>query len=237
MKNKLDLDSLQILLHKYYEAETSPEEEKLIERFFSETDCIPPYLEEDQELFLSIEELRPDTDNPEIPDTLLERLSSIAEESDDKQSGKTQEIWKKVIAYAALGTCACLALAFGIKWHYYPDAPAPVSVGHSYVPSAESSASHQTRHSEHKDVSDPSDEKQKPMATETHLRKVINECIADKNDINDGYIEITDPKEAERITLEIGQLLASNSKKTDEAFSRLTYAIDEYKEITKSVLK
>ncbi|MDE5813497.1 MAG: hypothetical protein K2H72_04350 [Muribaculaceae bacterium] len=226
MKNKLETDSLQILLNKFYEAETTPEEERLIERFFSETDAddISPDMACDQELFLSMDELRPCPNDMKIPDSLFERISEITEESDRINSCNILRKWKKAIVFAAIGSCACLILSFGIKWYS------------SFIPT-ERPNSLQERHSEHKKASDRPIEKQKPMAAETNIRKIINESITDKDVMNDGYIEITDPKEAERIVAEIGRLLTANSQKTNEAIQQVETTVDQYKQLTKSILQ
>ncbi|MDE6380761.1 MAG: hypothetical protein K2L11_09835 [Muribaculaceae bacterium] len=226
MKNNLDIDKLQVLLNKFYEAETTPEEERLIENFFSEKDAdeIPPDLAYDQELFLSMDELRPYPTDMEIPETLIERISAITKESDEKKSGKTHRKWKKAIAYATIGICACMVLTFGIEW------------GSTVIPT-EHPTSLQARHSKPNDVSEQSVEKQKPMAEETNIRRIINESITDKDVMNDGYVEITDPKEAERIVAEIGRLLTTNSQKTNEAIQQVGKTVDEYKQLTKSILQ
>ena len=67
--------------------------------------------------------------------------------------------------------------------------------------------------------------------------KVLAESSVDPNKQEDGYIEITDPEEAEKIIIEIGRLLAANSQKTNEAIRHLEKTIDDYKELTKSILQ
>ena len=72
---------------------------------------------------------------------------------------------------------------------------------------------------------------------EMYPGNAIAENVDQPNRLEDGFIEITDPEEAERIVMEIGRLLASNTQKTNEAILHLEKTVDEYKEITKSILR
>lgn len=194
MKDKLQFDykpdHIRTLLNKYYEAETSPEEERLLESFFCNTpeNEIPKDLTEDRLLFLSMTSLHPDQSSLVVPHNLVEKIDAIVDTPQISSFAKRQRHWKRRVAYTGIAAAVCAMITVGI-------------------------------------LNRPS------QSTTRESVQSIGKLT------DDGYIEITDPKEAERIALEIGQLLASNSKKTDEAFSRLTYAFDEYKEITKSVLK
>lgn len=183
-------DHIRTLLHKFYEAETSPEEESLLVSFFRTTpeNEIPIDLTEDRLFFLSMTSLYPDQSSLEVPQNLEEKIAAIVDTPQTSSFAKRQRHWKRRVAYTGIAAAVCAMIIVGISNRPF----------------------------------------QSPTRESVQSYGKLTE---------DGYIEITDPKEAERITLEIGQLLASNSKKTDEAFSRLTYALDEYKEITKSVLK
>ena len=75
------------------------------------------------------------------------------------------------------------------------------------------------------------------VAVAHHPGNAIAENVDQPNRLEDGFIEITDPEEAERIVMEIGRLLASNTQKTNEAILHLEKTVDEYKEITKSILR
>lgn len=113
MNNTINLNNLRLLLHKYYEAETSPEEERLIMSLFSEiaAEDIPDDLVEDRLLFLSMNELLPTQPELEAPDDLFEKIHRKISETSGEQSINTKGKWKKRLLYPAGIAAACIALA------------------------------------------------------------------------------------------------------------------------------
>lgn len=195
MKDKPNIDHIRLLLHKYYEAETTPEEETLLETFFQATpaDQLPEDLAEDGTLFNSLAPLHPGIPNLVIPEDLPDRMSEATDTPPDHPSGKIQRLWHQCISYVAAAACACLLIYIG----------------------------NQRSHSDHN----------------TKRSAMMTEEVPSGNVLDDGFIEITDPEEAEKIMTEIGLLLAANTRQTNEAIQHLEKTVDEYKELTKSILK
>ncbi len=113
MNNNINLNNLRQLLHKYYEAETTPEEEKLIISLFSEIQAedIPEDLAEDRLLFLSMNELLPTQPELEAPDDLFENIHRKISETSGEQSTNTKGKWKKRLLYPVGIAAACIVLA------------------------------------------------------------------------------------------------------------------------------
>lgn len=113
MNNNINLNNLRQLLHKYYEAETSPEEEILIISLFSEipAEDIPEDLAEDRLLFLTMNELLPTQPELEAPDDLYEKINRKISKMSGEQSTNTKGKWKKRLLYPAGITAACVAIS------------------------------------------------------------------------------------------------------------------------------
>lgn len=195
MKDKLNLDHIRHLLQKYYEAETTPEEENLIETFFQLTPSeeIPDDLAEDGRHFNSLASLHSEIPDLRIPEDLLDRLSEVTDTTIANHAVKDQRSLPQRISYMAAAACACLLLYMG----------------------------YQRSH----------------LAPQTEASAMMTEKATTGDMLDDGFIEITDPEEAERIMTEIGILLASNTRQTNEALQHLEKTVDEYKELTKSILQ
>lgn len=236
MKNKHDLYNIQVLLHKYYEAKTTPDEEKFIESFFSESDAdtLPYNLADDKKLFSSMAELHTKLAEFEIPDSLIDKMNAITEDSDDMTHIK----WNRHLEYGVVATCICL-LAIGIKWMTTPYVDTSQLHKHVPVSSIQQSAQLSSDVPNGKTVDEPLKPSKRERLTEYSEHRKSNEKakMPTSSTEADGYIEITDPEEAEKIIIEIGRLLTDNSKKTNEAILNLEKTVVEYKEITKSILK
>lgn len=183
------------LLHKYYEGESTPEEESLLVSYFKFTpdDEIPEDLSDDVILFRSLSTLSSEISDLEIPDDLFERISLVSNAPLASSSRNLERKWMRRIAYVVAAACVVLLLYSG----------------NQHLPF-----------------------NNKPEGIATMTANVSDAHISD-----DGFIEITDPEEAEKIMLEIGRLLATNTKQSNEAIQHLEKTVDEYKELTKSILK
>ncbi len=241
MNNNLDLNKLRGLLHKYYEAETSPDEENFIISIFSEIEAetTPEYMTADREFFLSIKELLPCPTDLESPADLLGKINREISVASGIVLKDTKKKWERHFYYAVSAAVACVLLSFGM-WHIYTSHFLKSSTVDNLVENP--SATIEEYHSiisepiETKTISETSMQKPSacPPARQSH--HIIAEDVALHQDDNK-YIEITDPEEAREIILEIGKLLANNSRKTKEATRIVEEAVDEYKEITKQLLK
>ena len=226
------------MLHKYYEAKTSLEEESILNTFFRDTPAeeIPKSLADDRRLFLSIAELHTNSADPEIPEGLLEQIMSISGMLDDNiYSSRKQRKWRPWITYTVSAACVCM-LAFGVglltvqtdHTHQLPD--------HVAERPNERTGQKLDEHIEVNAVAEPSKPEYLVKSHEMHGGR-SKKAIANSSVEEDGFIEITDPEEAEKIVIEIGKLLSINSQKTNEAIRNLEKTVENYKEITKSILQ
>lgn len=241
MNKDNDIFRLRFLLQRYYEAETSPEEEDIIMSLFSEIEAvdIPEDLIADRKLFLSMMELTPSQTNMEIPDDLVGKINQVIIDTSESDTWRRKQKWKKPFMYVSTVAAACLIFAFCV--HYLnlsniPESPTIDNRAENPVATLETS---------HSIVSDPietkivSEKLEKMPSTRSSKPQKIH-AAAEKEVLpheDDGYIEITDPEEAREIMLEIGRLLANNTKKANEATRMVENTIDEYKEFTKSIPK
>ena len=240
MKDKYHIDYIRHLLHKYYEGETTPEEELNLEAFFRDTPEweIPEDLEEDGRFFASMASLHPCEYDLEIPNGLFERISDF---SGSKDAGLTDKLYQvRRIGYILAAACVCLIVTsgiLGIRWmtnqkHIHTETSEYTSESHAKLPEPlfKASPEEETSHDTSKIPSESN--------TRTYqLSDKTAENVGEPNRLEDGFIEITDPVEAEKIVLEIGKLLAANTQKSNEAILHLEKTVDEYKEITKSILR
>lgn len=239
MKVKFNIDHIRLLLHSYYEGKTTPEEELHLEAFFRDTPAweIPESMAVDRKVFSSVASLHPVTSEMEIPDDLFEKVSEISSSCDAKHTKKTQRNRATRIQYALAAACACLILTFGIRrmntptdihtktFEYMSESPTKLS-----EPPSKAAPEEET-------MPDASKTPSSSISNTQRKDNTITENEIEPNRLEDGFIEITDPEEAEKIVLEIGRLLASNTQKTNEAIQHLEKTVDEYKEITKSILQ
>lgn len=239
MKDKFHIDHIRTLLHKYYEGETTPEEELHLETFFRNTPAheIPEDLALDSRIFTSLASFHPGASEMEIRDDLFEKISEISFTNHAQNSEKAHRNRATRAGYFLAAACACLLLAIGARlmttskqihtksYEYAAESPKKLPEQSSATSSVEETIPVKA---------------QTPSASGgiTHQRyKTTAENAVEPKRLEDGFIEITDPDEAERIVKEIGWLLASNTRKTNEAIQHLEKTIDEYKEITKSILQ
>ena len=243
MKTKFDIDAIRVLLHKYYEAETIPEEELLLESFFRATPSeeIPKDLAEDGCLFSSLEELHPSDVEMEIPEGLFETISEITGISEIKHTIEIRRNWPRHIWYVFAAACACILFALVIK-----QMTAPKDI-----------ETKPTEYAAESLTETPSDQRPAPSVlpinevkqsvshepnqiSNTHRsrrRNVMAKKTDVSNEVEDGFIEITDQEEVERIALEIGKLISRNSEKANDAIVQLGQTVEEYKQLTKSIIQ
>ena len=117
MKDKSTIPDIRSLLHKYYAADTTPEEELLLESYFLDTPTeeLPDDTADDGRLFSAIAELHPDAYEMEVPVDFFDKISKISRIPDIKHKDKTQRNWASRIGYALTAACACLLIALGIR--------------------------------------------------------------------------------------------------------------------------
>ncbi len=241
MNKNIDLTKLRFLLHKYYEAETSPEEEYWLVSMFSEIkeeDC-PEDLSDDRKLFVSMINLLPSPTDMQAPDNLPVKIKESISESSCHIAKDSKKKWKKPFTYASAVAVACMVLAFGVRYIFVSGLQNSPIIENQTEKTYTSSDTPNSIISD-TPVSTKRPETIEPMQPIEHPKTQRKITVAEhraKPKTDDGYIEITDPEEAQKIILEIGTLLAMNSQKTNEATQMVANTVEEYKEITKTILK
>lgn len=114
----MNIDNINELLERYYNAQTTEAEEEELKRFFLEGQ-VPPQLANEKEMFL---QLQSSTDDANVPEGLEERLSKAIDRWDsDEKSHRNKRIlhlqWLESIAASLL-----IMLSFG--WYLYNPTPA-----------------------------------------------------------------------------------------------------------------
>lgn len=234
MKDNFDIDYIRSLLDRYYRAETSPDEETFLESFFSEVrfDDIPLDLASSKKLFDITKQLHPTIEDSEVPDELIDKLNCIVEKPMLLSEGRRLKNFNNILRYFGVASVACAALAIIMVFMRPAEKVTPAEKGYT----AEV-------------VSGKSDEPEIPIliepaedygiAPETEPRANKHEPLNETQSTidEDGFIEITDPAEAQRIMLEIGKLLAQNANEVNNAMCDISNSLENYKEISKSILQ
>ncbi len=117
----MNINKAEELLARYYDGLTSEAEEQALKRFFSEAE-VPPHLQCDKELFLSLA-----AEEPEVPQGLEERLSrSIDEWERRERNGAPVRKPTRIIPLKWLGSAAaCLMVFFALGAYFMMKPSAP----------------------------------------------------------------------------------------------------------------
>ncbi len=224
-----DIDYIRSLLSRYYLAETSPEDEEILERFFSDVDIteIPEDLVSDKKMFDLTRQLHPAPDDCPVPDDLSDRLNRIVETPTPRNVPVRKKRIRLILRYLSGAAAACILLAIAVAFMRQSQ-PAGQDVKVVAETPWESETPVIVAQSE--GVIDQPEEES--VAS-------VNKSISGqrKEQAEDGLVEITDPEEAREILLNIGKLLARNAEDTNDAIAHIGNSIDCYKEITKSILQ
>lgn len=234
MKGNFDIDYIRSLLDRYYRAETSPDEETILESFFSEVrfDDLPIDLASSKKLFDITKQLHPTIEDSEVPDRLIDKLNCIVEKPMLISEGRRLKNFHNILRYFGFASAACVALAIIMVFMRPSEKVTPAEKGYT----AEV-------------ISGKSDEPDIPIliepvedngiATEIEPRANRNNPLAEAQSTidEDRFIEIRDPAEAQRIMLEIGKLLAQNASEVNNAMCDISNSLENYKEISKSILQ
>ncbi|MDE6697235.1 MAG: hypothetical protein K2K25_10180 [Muribaculaceae bacterium] len=241
MNKNSEINKLRFLLQRYYEAQTSPEEESLIVSLFAEIEIqdIPNDLIFDRKLFLSMRELHPLQTNLETPDDLLVKINREITEKPPIVSEVRKKKRKNFFIYTGSVAAACVLFAISVQIINKSNIIAPPIIDNlteSPSVSPEESIPKISDPLETKSVIRKSKENTSLSSPPPRINQAAAETEVVLNE-ESGYIEITDPEEARDILVEISKLLANNSIKTNEATHIVENTVNEYREITKSILK
>lgn len=237
MKNKYDFDHIRRLLQRYYEAETTPDEESFLQTFFCETPEaeIPIDMADDRKLFSAIQPMQPLESECEVPEDLFEKIETILASRSAAPIISKRHKWNRIILYSGVAAIACIIMVV-IGTMTNRESGKVASTSELVVETPEV-------------IKTPLPDKasETPNIATTGIVKTavpkntqMNEsssAVRQPEEKDDGFIEITDPEEARKIAMEIGKVLALNSDKVNGAISRLGNTIDNYKEMTKSILQ
>ena len=114
----MNIDKINELLERYYNAQTTEAEEEELKRFFLEGQ-VPPQLANEKEMFL---QLQSSTDDANVPEGLEERLSKAIDRWDSDENPRRN---KRILHLQWLGSIAAsllIMLSFG--WYLYNPTPA-----------------------------------------------------------------------------------------------------------------
>lgn len=207
MENNRDINNIRPLLQRFYEGETSREEEQILEAFFSDTsaDDMPDDMVADMKMFSAMKALRPTAEESELPSDLLSKLDEIVASPAHPKKRRLPLI----LRYSSIAAAAALLWAIVSLMPRFFDSNIDMPAAHT---------AEVVRENDTLSIAGTAD-------------------LPAEVEADDDFIEITDPEEARTIALEIGRLLAQNADQSNEAISQLGTAINNYKEITKSVLQ
>ncbi len=218
MKNKTEITHIRLLLDRYYQAETTRDQENLLVNFFITTDeCdIPEDLLPDRKLFIALQETRPLASDSTAPDSLIHKLNEIVNTPIVVPAVRHYAKWRIALRYSGIAAVAVVIIAI---ISFIPRL-GTYSISEEYTAEAGPSSS-------------------TPDKVFTSLIAELNDwnAISEQDIENNCYFEITDPAEAQKIAIEIGQLLSRNAQNTTDALSSIGNTINSCKEITKSILQ
>ena len=227
MKYNCDIDYIRDLLDKYYQAETSPEDEEILEAFFSEVnpDDIPEDLASERKMFVLMRNLHSSTEESLVPDKLMDQLEHIVERP-VVTDGFRKKLYRKLL-YIGGSVAACIIIAsFMVFMHQSKDDSTNVKV------LAETQKTFDAPVILQGEEEPTYVQVVENKINEAEIPKQIHEEMEE-----DGFIEITDPEEAREILQNIGKLLAQNAEDTNYAMANIGNSIDSYKEISKTILQ
>lgn len=235
MNYNRDIYIIRRLLERYYRAETTPEEEKRIEIFFLETDAkeIPADMMADRDLFVGLDAMGPLPCELEAPDDLLGKIEDIIDETRVVPPIKKRSIWQWMIWAAGVACVVCAIVVMSRlpdKVTGSGDLKAEASVNGQDSSVLTITLSENPEADTETDVSVEQEVRQTIASTDPRTKRTIS-------DDDTGFIEITDPAEAQRIALDIGKLLAQNAAATNNAIEEISETFDNYKEMTKNILQ
>lgn len=117
----MNIDKINELLERYYNAQTTEKEEEELKRFFLEKQ-VPPSFAAEKEMFL---QLQSSTGDEHVPEDLEKRLSKAIDKWDiDEQINRKSRRSKRVYHLQWLGSIAAsmlIVLSFG--WYLYEPTP------------------------------------------------------------------------------------------------------------------
>lgn len=241
MKDKKDIQNIRALLERYYEAETTREEEKELETFFTECDPkdIPEEMTADMKLFKWLETALPSSVELEATNELMTKIEEILSKPVVTPVIEKRKFWPKILRRAGIAVAACIACVIIVKVAgtgvTQPDSTDGLTA-EAYINNDNDLPTLTIIRSNYEGVlAEPEDyfgKEEKPLhkkAVPKARKTVVTE--------DDGFIEITDPEEARRITMEIGRLLAQNVESTGDAVAQIGNSINSYKEIYNTILQ
>ncbi|MDE6692341.1 MAG: hypothetical protein K2K05_03050 [Muribaculaceae bacterium] len=207
-----------------------------MERFFLETDAtdIPSDMAADRMLFVKLSATYPLPSELEAPDNLLGKLEDIVGVPAVVSPVKKGMIRRWVVRTAG---AACVVCAIAVMARLSDKGVDPGNLtADASVDDEQSATVLNIKISEYHRETTYRDE-----SVEQEVRPTIGSTNARPKrataEDDNGFIEITDPAEAQRIALDIGKLLAQNAVATNNAIEEIGETFDNYKEMTKNILQ
>lgn len=235
MNNRYFIENIRILLHKFYEGATTPEEEETLESFFNDTSDSNIHIDmvEDKRFFSELKDMHPVPSDTDIPGDLLEKINGIVSGSAIVQTSGKRKNPLKIFAYSSVAAIACILLM--IETFYHKSSEEQITQPIIYIVSA--SESHEETMADEIQNTSRSSEMSNVLNSKNPGKNIPVITVEDPVEGEDGFIEISDPEEVKTIALEIGKLLSNNSDRTNDAISYIGNTIENYKGLTKTILQ
>ncbi len=246
MKYNYEIDYIRNLLDKYFRAETSPEEEEVLENFFSYVNDVdlPADLKANQALFTVMKELHTVPDDNDVPRSLSENIEKIVAVPTINRDEKRKNKLFYFSPYIEIGIAACIAVIIGIVC-LIPDRHDATLINDKTASSNQLSDTSLVPNlpiivQEPKKIEEPllvdnkdNDLKELPP---THVKKTVSVPaypVSDPEE-NDGFFEVTDLEAAHDILLKIGNLLACNAELSQDVIDNIDKSLENNIETSKS---
>lgn len=238
MNDKYDITQIRILLDKYYRAESSSEEEEVLENFFLQTNDndLPEDLRASMPIFSIIRDLHSIPDVDCIPETLEQKIDNIIETPVPKSAVWRAKGFSMFSPYIGIAIAVCIALIIGISG-ILPNRYDHSSESEHYASVNLDTTARIVQHlpiivQTPLAVNDPvlvnNNEKKIERSESQPYNKATNITpeFQSQSDDEDGFFEITELEAAQDILLKIGTLLACNADLPQVAFDNIDNLLD-----------
>jgi len=230
---KDDID-IERLLERYYSAETTPDEEYLLQEYFASGETDPKYMA-DAKLFRSLASLHQMDMDTGVPEDLLGKLEDSLTKAAKLNVWRRRAVWTGIAA-AVAGTIVWTGLNIvdkdsgmpDISTHnavavQAPDTQQKDTVREEVVAPSVISSNPSPRH-----ISRTTEKAPTPRKEQIETDLPISQAEFE----DDGYIEIEDPEAVLKLTERISSLMAFTSETSQETIIKANEPFCRYEQLT-----
>lgn len=219
-KHIIDTDTARTLLARWYDGNTSAEEEDALTTYFTHAEDIPEDMTADAAIF-AMPTAKSDKMSADIPADLLAEVNGAI--ISEKIRKRRRNIWYVAASAAA---CVCVALVLGINGNSdlnnTDDKP--------YIAEVKKDTTTPVKTETTISASQIKESMEAEAKPEAPKHTTPTYAAAQAPQVKYDYIEITDPEEAARLQQEIAEMLSKNIDESSHATRR---ALRQAKNITK----